>query len=35
MGSCYSGDHIAEDHTHNDLTTYRGTTTEVPPWNGQ
>ena len=22
MGSCYSGDHIAEDHTHSDITTH-------------
>ena len=36
MGSSYSGDHIAEDHIHSDITMYHlGTTTEVPPWNGQ
>ena len=22
MGSCYSGDHIAEDHIHMDITTF-------------
>ena len=32
MDSCYSGDHIAAEHIHTDIT--KGTIAEVPPWNG-